>query len=402
MTGSLVLLTDAFPYGRSTEPFLETEIEFLAARFPKIYVLPSHRAPTVRPLPAGVELIEMPWLTPARKARRAAALLSPEAAATWRRTLTSRATARRYLRSWRVFCDNLAHNILKARGLATLISERTLQDAVFYDYWYENSTLALSLLKTSGKIRTAVARAHNFDVYDENWETGEVPFQRAKSIGMDAIFVVSESGAAYLRQRLPHAHTKIRLERLGVWDPGTLSPQGDEVPLVLTCAFLRPEKRIHLVPEVLARLGRPVRWLHFGDGPEYERVLAAASRLPSRVSWKLAGLVPNTEVRAFYAAHDVASLLSLSVSEGLPVSMMEAVSHGVPLVACNAGGVSEIVTGQTGLLLDRGASVDAISAALSSVLDAGLSRSSIHDFFKERFDAETNYTRFADALSNLG
>jgi glycosyltransferase involved in cell wall biosynthesis len=403
----LVLLTSAYPFGNASETFLETEIEVLAERFHRVYVLPSHRGARVRPLPPGVELVEMGWLESPSPRARLRAMASSEALAALLPAVRSGDGPGPFLRAPRFYLDNLARNAIKCRMLSRFVRERGLADAVFYDYWFENSTLALALLRQRGSIRTAVSRAHRFDLYDECWGTGAVPFRGVKARALDAIFVVSESGAEYLRERIPGQRDKIHVQRLGVTDPGRLCPAPtDTVPLVVTCARLEPQKRVHLVPEVLAGLDRPLRWIHFGDGPERPRVAEQAERLLDQeggeVEWELRGQVDNRDVLAFYARHHVDALLSLSVSEGLPVSMMEAQSFGVPVIALDVGGVGEIVTEGAGVLLPPGAGAAEVAAGLRRALEPGaFDGEAVRDAFRRRFDAETNYNRFVDAVLAL-
>ena len=398
----LVLLTAEYPFGNRSEPFLETEIEVLAERFRRIYVLPSHRRDGIRSMPANVELVEMDWLEePARRAKQAA-LASREAARVLRWTLRTPGDIGPQLAS-RLYLDILARNILKLRSLRRFVQERDLGNAIFYDYWFENSTLALALLRESNTIGTAVARAHGFDVYEERWDGGPVPFRQAKAKGLDMVFAVSRAGLRYLDDRVPGLREKVTVQPLGVRDPGPVSPeQIDTTPLIVTCGNLIPIKRVHLVPEVLTRLGRPVRWVHLGDGPERSRVETAISRDGDENQWTLRGHVDNREVLCFYSRNHVSALLSLSESEGLPVSMMEAQSYGIPVVACAVGGVPEIVDDRTGILLDPHASPSAIAEGLEAALEPGrFDRTVVHELFRDRFDAGSNYNAFADALIEL-
>ncbi|MFL5902041.1 MAG: glycosyltransferase [Solirubrobacterales bacterium] len=403
----LVLLTSAYPFGNAAETFLETEIEVLAERFRRVYVLPSHREPRARPLPANVELVEMDWFyTPSRRARQRA-LVSPEATSVFLATVRSGASLGSYLRASRFYLDNLARNVRKYRLLSGFVRDRGLADAIFYDYWFENSTLALALLRESGTIRTAVSRIHGFDLYDERWSVGTVPFREVKARALDAIFSVSEFGREYLGKRIPKLQEKVSVQRLGVSDPGHACPAPTSAtPLVVTCARLEAQKCVHLVPEVLARLRRPVRWVHFGDGPERSRVAEEASRLLNgegqTVKWELRGQVDNREVLDFYEGNHVDALLSLSASEGLPVSMMEAQSYGVPVVARGVGAVPEIVNEKTGVLLSPDATPPEVAAALQKALEPGrLAVTAVRAFFQQRFDATANYNSFVDALLAL-
>ncbi len=133
-------------------------------------------------MPANAELVEMDWLEePARRSKQRA-LASREAARVLLWTLRTPGDLRTYLAS-RMYLDILARNILKLRSLRRFVRERRLSDSIFYDYWFENSTLALALLRQSGEIRTAVSRAHRFDVYDEVWDGRPVPFQVREGAG---------------------------------------------------------------------------------------------------------------------------------------------------------------------------------------------------------------------------
>lgn len=399
----LVLLTATYPFGNKSETFLESEIEVLARRFRRVLVLPSTVEPGERPLPQGVELVRMAWLTPPTSLQRRLALLSGEALS----VLGSPGTlkAHRGVRGGlRAYLDILARNILKLRALRRLVRTRPeLGDAVFYDYWFENSTLALALARRQGVVRAAASRAHGFDLYDERWPSGPVPFRTFKLAALDLVAPVSEYGARYLADRAPAGpHAPIRTYRLGVPAQGDEDRPPADPPLVLSVGSMIPTKRVGLVPEVLARTGRTLRWVHFGDGPERASVEAAARALPERVRWELRGHVDNAQLMRFYRDHRVDAMISMSTSEGLPVSMMEAASFGVPVVAVAVHGVPEIVTDVTGVPLDATADVGEAAAALERTLEPGrFDRARIRAFQREHFDAGANYDRFADALIAL-
>ena len=253
----LVLLTARFPFGNKSETFLEAEMEVLAGRFGRIFVLPSSREAGVRPLPSNAELVEMSWLREPGRGARWGALASFDAAGVLAKTLGRKANWVPYARSARMYLDILARNVLKARELRSFIERRGLSAAIFYDYWFENSTLALALLRREGTVGVAACRAHGFDVYDERWGGRPVPFRDFKLAGMDLVAPVSEFGAAYLGARAPGQAQRIRVHRLGVRDQGDPSVAESGPPLVLSCGSLLPGKRVHLIPEALAQAGTP-------------------------------------------------------------------------------------------------------------------------------------------------
>lgn len=400
----LVLLTHAYPFGKQAETFLETEIEVLAQRFARILVLPTLRGGGSRPLPANAELVEMDWLEEPSPQAKLAALVSREAVKVLLETRRSGTSLRPHRRVSRMYLDILGRNVLKYRALLRFVCERGLRDAIFYDYWFENSTLALALLRRSRMITLAIARAHNFDLYDERWFGRPVPFRDVKGRSLDAVFPISAHGAAYLRERVPSLRGKVRVARLGVGDPGRVATRADPVkPTVVTCSSLTPVKRVHLVPHVLEHLGGPVHWVHLGDGPERARVEdAAAARLTGEATWELLGHVDNHAVLDYYASHGVDVLLSVSSLEGIPVAMMEAQSFGIPIVGCDVGAVGEIIEEATGILLHRAATPVQMAEGLRAALEPGrFDRDAVQASYRARFEATGNYNRFADALIAL-
>jgi glycosyltransferase involved in cell wall biosynthesis len=110
----------------------------------------------------------------------------------------------------------------------------------------------------------------------------------------------------------------------------------------------------------------------------------------------------NDHVLDLYQRNFVDLFVSLSESEGLPVSMMEAASFGIPILACAVNGVPEIVTLQTGILVDRGAKPGVICAVLEkTLLEPAFDRESIRLFCQQKFSAERNFTLFANQIKQL-
>ena len=91
-----------------------------------------------------------------------------------------------------------------------------------------------------------------------------------------------------------------------------------------------------------------------------------AQSLPTNVKYFFMGFQENKEIQKFYANHYIDAFVNVSQSEGVPVSIMEAESYGVPVIATNVGGTSEIVHDrQNGVLL----SVDFTDADLLNAVD---------------------------------
>ena len=70
----------------------------------------------------------------------------------------------------------------------------------------------------------------------------------------------------------------------------------------------------------------------------------------------------NFEILDFYKNNYIDLFINLSYSEGIPVSIMEAMSYSIPTLATNVGGVSELVNEDNGVLVER----DSIAEEITS------------------------------------
>jgi glycosyltransferase involved in cell wall biosynthesis len=105
---------------------------------------------------------------------------------------------------------------------------------------------------------------------------------------------------------------------------------------------------------------------------------------------------------AFYKDNPVDVFLNVSESEGCPVSAQEAASCGVPIVATDVGGNSEVATEANGFLLPPNPTPDEIAETLLSLIDhpaaAAVKGENSKALWRTRFAAEQNSQAFADIL----
>jgi glycosyltransferase involved in cell wall biosynthesis len=122
--------------------------------------------------------------------------------------------------------------------------------------------------------------------------------------------------------------------------------------LIIYVGRLSPEKNL---PTLLqAFLGveeayRHVRLLVVGAGPEYDELRHEVSRCRAPDKIVFSGSVPYDEVPSYLAAADI--FATSSVAEVHPLSVMEAMAAGLPVVGIDAPGVGDVVIdGFNGLL----------------------------------------------------
>jgi glycosyltransferase involved in cell wall biosynthesis len=129
----------------------------------------------------------------------------------------------------------------------------------------------------------------------------------------------------------------------------------DDLPVVFYAARLSEEKRPLLALEVIGDLleTHPVHCIIAGDGPLRTAAEGYVTRrgLGSAVTFE--GAIPSDRVQQIMRAADVFFLPS--AFEGIALTVFEAMSCGVCVVASDVGGQRELVTPDTGLLVSRGA-----------------------------------------------
>lgn len=127
----------------------------------------------------------------------------------------------------------------------------------------------------------------------------------------------------------------------------------NDIVLILV-ARLDPLKDHVTAVRALARVHRMypnVRLLLVGEGPQHGVIEKEVRRWSLEQSVRFLGL--RDDVHRLLAACDICLLTS--VSEGIPLTLIEAMASSLPVVATRVGGVPEVVEdGRTGILVDHG------------------------------------------------
>ena len=123
--------------------------------------------------------------------------------------------------------------------------------------------------------------------------------------------------------------------------------------LITYVGNLVPEKGVDLLVEALGHLHRSgaddVELLLIGAGPQEETLRCRAAELGLRERIRFAGRRPHEEIARWIAAADVFCLPSRR--EGCPNVVLEALACGRPVVAARVGGVPELISAETGVLV---------------------------------------------------
>ena len=178
-------------------------------------------------------------------------------------------------------------------------------------------------------------------------------------------------------------------------------PQPQEPGTLTFVGRLTRQKDLGVAIEAIGRVPA-ARLLVIGDGPDRDRLeeLARTTEAADRIDFR--GALPRAEALAIVAGSEAALLTS--AWENFPHSVVEALAVGVPVVSTAVGGVPEIVRdGENGLLVPAG-DVEAVTAAIASILQDGAlhgrlaagSRASV-----ERLSVPRVYGRLEAILSDV-
>lgn len=164
---------------------------------------------------------------------------------------------------------------------------------------------------------------------------------------------------------------------------------------ILTCSYVVPVKRIIEFYYILNKyVDMPIIWTHIGEGTDYKKLYNLVQNNDNQnLKVELLGTMSNDEIHKYYVNENVDVFVNYSTSEGIPVSIMEAIAYGVPVVATKVGGNSEIVNSEFGVLVSpdtEGGDLWKIIAGLIQEDDFHKSRlkRSASAFFENNFNAD--------------
>jgi glycosyltransferase involved in cell wall biosynthesis len=216
------------------------------------------------------------------------------------------------------------------------------------------------------------------------WLLGlQARWERANCTRAQRVLVPSEYSAAVAAEAYGIPRIKIAVVPepidLGEWRrlfAATPPRPAPTHPTVLAVARMYPRKRLEDLLEAAAMLRPRIPGLHVrivGEGPEYARLQAIHARLELGPTVAFLGAVTRSTLAVEYRRADCFCLPS--VQEGFGLVLAEAMAAGLPVVACRAGAVPEVVADRrTGLLVNP-RSPDELAMALETLLtNCGLAR----------------------------
>ena len=400
---TLVLFTNTFPYGMG-ESFLETEIKYLAKEFDKIIIYPIKKDGEKRELPLNVEIssdfiiFKVNSFSPKKTILKNILLIS---IVLWNELVVSK-KRKLFYKKFKVYFNILIYRIACSELLIKEFEKFDSENVVFYSYWFNQWSSLLCLMTNRKKIKVQ-QRIHGYDYDPIRYENGFIPFRKFEMTRIDRLFPASNYAVNVIKNSFPN-FKKIHLSKLGVSSGGINPANYSDTFKIVSCSNIISLKRVNLIVEVLSYLKVKTNWTHFGDGDMKAEIESKIKSLSDNVSVVLKGQEKNSDILKFYKYNSVDLFITFSEIEGgVPVSIMEAISFGIPCVGCDIGGVNEIVNSNTGFLFKKDFSPKHVASILEkyflSTEESKMKlRISSREFWKENYSAEKNYTKHIKIL----
>jgi glycosyltransferase involved in cell wall biosynthesis len=359
----IVLFTNSFPFGKGEE-FLETEIlyweEYVTNKKCTLTIIPQNFMGEKRVLPKNISVdISFAQIFIKNKFFLLKSIYKIKAffsITVWREII--------HLFHCKKISISTANRAIKCFAKASFLSNflsvyfRDKYIDASYHYWCDISYLAAVLKDTKKNIRI-LCRAHGIDLYEDQNKYGYIPLRKQFIDNMKEVRCISNHGISYLTSSFNIDTENLYCNYLGVHLPKNLTstspPESIHIVSVSSCTEV---KRVDKIIESLIILKKfspklILSWTHFGDGPlsHVYQLKARKNLISLGVRYKFAGHCPNHEILKFYDKNSVDLFLNTSEGEGIPVSIMEAMSYGIPVIAPDVGGIAEIVDDETGILL---------------------------------------------------
>jgi len=406
---NIILITEMFPYS-SSEQFLETEVKYYENY--NLTILPQYGFREKRILNSDIHidnyLVNLPTFIGISKVYYILKGLFS--------TFFFKECSKENICSiskLKIFLGSMLRYSYYYKIFDTYFSTKTnLDKTILYTYWNTEVTYALQSLKIKYKYKL-ISRIHGYDIYKHRRQNNYMPLKKQFTNNIDRIYTITESANKYLHDTYKFDYDILELSRLGVEDYNIVSqPNKEGIVHIVSCSYLVEVKQVDKIIQVLAILAQKnidfnYIWTHIGDGPLSKELHVLADNLLKpyvNLKYNFLGHLHNSEVYDFYKNNNVDVFINVSLSEGVPVSIMEAMSCHIPIIAPDIGGIRDMIdNNMNGILLCEKPSIVEIVDALTktNLFKKEKVRNYSYKIFLNKYNAKKNYLNFLDSMSHL-
>jgi colanic acid/amylovoran biosynthesis glycosyltransferase len=401
---TLLLVTNYYPFFTGEE-YLETEIFYLSKEYSRVIVIPTMNAKGMkitRQLPENCKVLNVNYNL--SRMNKLKFLTERTDLYGVKKNNANSILKKMYLHYFEARSMYVFNRICKSDILSKIPSD----NVDIYSYWfYVTARVSIQLkefLKIQGiKVHNLVSRAHRYDLYENESKLKFLPERMYLLKHLDKVYPCSDDGTAHISLNYPAFSNKIETAYLGTVRGSKIKENKSDENIIVSCSGLRKVKRINLLIDALGILdkeGINFKWIHFGDGAEKKKLMNLAKSKINKNKFIFKGNIKNQNLQEWYDTNNVDLFVNVSESEGIPVSIMEVMSRGIPVLATDAGGNRELIN-NNGVLLDINATPELIANKIEGILHSENYKNlciNSYDIWKKKFNAANNYAGFASEL----
>jgi len=406
----LILITSSYPNARGEE-FIEEEIPYLLEKFEEILIVCNSPKTLEKELDPRIRVVYYPYQSVRGSLK---SLFGLSSLIFWKEIFSFIRLFKKApgIQVFKAALISLYNGKKLESFLEKLLKKGKLIDRnelFTYSYWLNDAALGLILLKEIIPGVKTVSRAHGWDVYFEQHPNNYLPYRSFLFNKLDKICFISDHGKKYTENKFGK-RSNFMVSYLGISNTSEFKKNclTEKLNLV-SCSAIIPLKRILAIISSLAEINDiKINWKHIGDGVEKEETILQAKEMldnKENIEFDFPGYFPNEEIKRFYSENIVHAFINVSAFEGIPVTFMEAMSFGIPVIAPNVGGISEIVNQYNGILMSPAPSKIEIADSIRTLVkmnreEYGQLRRNAYETWNLKFNASTNYTKFVEMICN--
>lgn len=339
----ILLITRGFPIGNHEKGFLQTEYQCLKKKYD---VLVLAILPQIEPLGNNTD-VEV-YIEEKIKTGR---LLSQLKKKNVIREIFKAKHECGFIK-WLYRCKAIVAYCARAENIESLINTIVEKNSVnlIYTYWCTPATVAALRIKEKNRKLKVITRFHGFDLYaDRNKAEWQVLREYIAS-NSDGLFFACNQSKNYFIDQYHCAPDKAHVAYLGTDKREIASPQNGGTLKLISCSTTKPEKRVEMIAKVVELIGEhiDVEWLHIGGDK-----LQFGNLDNKKVKYCFSGQLEHDKVIKKIREYNPDLFITLSCTEGgVPVTIQETYSMGIPALGTNTGGIPEIIEQGNGILVD--------------------------------------------------
>ncbi len=429
---NLFFLTDTFPYGKG-EDFILNEIKYLEKSFEKIYIIPVGLMVDVNVKKSFNHYDNIVVLSPPNqrnlytkdKVRLLDKILwsikyltFPLFECLFNKDLYVEFLGVGKKRTYKhliVILKELLPRIKSRNYFRKQISEDMFcEENIVYSFWFDYSiSMFQDILKANHICANIkyVARGHRRDIYENENSLNYLPFRKKYFESLNLLCLSTKDGFFYMQNKYEKYINKLEMIHLGTEDHGyKVNRYNNTCFHIVSCSFCSPVKRVDLIIKALSKLNstKKIKWTHIGYGIMFNELNKMCKlNLKDKIDYEFIGYLKNQDMIKFYQTHNINLFINVSSSEGLPVSIQEAISFAIPVIATNVGSTQEaVINNYNGLLLNKDFLIEDLTKNIKNFID--MEKEEYNKFcensrklWEEEHCAKQNYEKFIRRIKKI-